>query len=53
LEEFASQGDLKVQLFAEAKDKILIRLSNIADLFDESPPKTPLFNLKNYVRALF
>ena len=38
-------GNLKIHLVPEAKDKILIRLENLADLFDGAPEATPMFNI--------
>ena len=41
-------GDLKIHLFAEAKNQILIRIENIADLFDGTPSATPMFDINAY-----
>ena len=46
-------GDLKVHLFPEAKNQILVRLENLSDLFDGTPTETPYFNLEAYVSDLF
>ena len=46
-------GELKVHLFPEAKNQILIRLENIADLFDSAPQKTPYFNLEQFANNLY
>ena len=46
-------GQLKIHLFPEAKNQILVRLENIADLFDGSPASTPFFDLKKYVVQLY
>jgi len=53
LDAFAEVGELKVHLFAEGANKILIRLANIADLFDGTPTETPQFDLLGYARALY
>jgi len=46
-------GDLKIHLFPEAKNQILVRLDNLADLFDGTPQETPYFNLEAYVGKLY
>lgn len=53
MDAFESQGDLKVHLFPEEEGTILIRLANIADLFDGSPSATPYFDLEGYAGALY
>lgn len=49
----AFTGDLKVHLFPEAKNQILVRLENLADLFDGTPESTPYFNLEAYASKLY
>ena len=46
-------GDLKVHMIPQARNKILIRLENIADLFDGTPAQTPYFDLQTYAEELF
>lgn len=46
-------GELKVHLFPREKNSILIRLENLADLFDGTPEATPMFNLEQYATDLF
>lgn len=46
-------GDLKVQLFPAGKEEILIRLANIADLFDSVPRATAMFDLNSYATELY
>ena len=46
-------GDLKVHMIPQAKNAILIRLENIADLFDGKPAETPYFDLQKYAEELF
>lgn len=54
LRAFAEVGELKVHLFPEsAPGSILVRLANIADLFDGAPSQTPTFDLLGYAQALF
>lgn len=54
LDDFAKVGELKVHLFPEAEQgSILIRLANMADLFDGTPSATPYFDLHGYLVALY
>lgn len=46
-------GNLKVQLLPQGRLSILIRLQNLADLFDGAPAETPMFDLLTYARELF
>ena len=46
-------GELKVHLFPEAKNQILVRIENLADLFDGKPESTPYFNLGQYANQLY
>ena len=46
LEDF--KGDLKIHTIPQERNKILIRLENIADLFDGKPSETPYFDLETY-----
>ena len=46
-------GELKIHLFPEAKNQILVRLENVADLFDGAPKDTPYFNLTQYAEELY
>ena len=41
-------GALKIHMFPNSTGEILVRLENIADLFDQTPAETPYFNLKQY-----
>ena len=64
----AFDGDLKVHLLPVAENQILIRLENLADLFDAQPvsdswfdhffesaptAETPMFDLKKYALDLY
>jgi len=49
----AFNGDLKLLQFPETKNQVLIRLENLADLFDGTPTETPTFDLNSYATALF
>ena len=51
LEDF--NGDLKIHTIPQERNKILIRLENIADLFDGTPSETPYFDLQTYARELY
>ena len=42
-------GDLKIHLLPEAKNQILVRIENMADLFDGTPESTPQFDLNTYI----
>ena len=44
---------MKIHLFPEAKNQIVVRLENIADLFDGEPASTPDFNLRTYANHLY
>jgi hypothetical protein len=44
---------LKIHLFTEAKNQILIRIENIADLFDGTPAATPMFDINGYASQLY
>ena len=46
-------GDLKIHAIPEQRNQILIRLENIADLFDGTPSDTPTFDLKSYAASLY
>ena len=46
-------GELKVHAFPQSKSQILVRLENIADLFDGAPAQVPYFNLKQYATQLY
>ena len=46
-------GNLKIHLVPEAKNKILIRLENLADLFDGAPEQTPIFDIHKYAVDLY
>ena len=46
-------GELKIHLFPQGKNDILIRLENLADLFDKTPESTPQFDLGTYATNLF
>ena len=46
-------GDLKVHMFPEDKNQILIRIENLADLFDSSLSETPHINVKKYAENLY
>ena len=51
LEDFG--GNLKIHLIPEDRNKILIRVENLADLFDGASESTPYFNLRKYAEDLF
>ena len=46
-------GDLKIHLFPQDRNAILVRLENMADLFDGTPEETPMFNLEQYCLDLY
>ena len=46
-------GALKIHMFPNSTGEILVRLENIADLFDQTPAETPYFNLKQYATQLY
>ena len=46
-------GDLKIHLIPVDRMKMLVRLENLADLFDGAPSQTPMFDLKQYVQNVF
>ena len=46
-------NNLKVHLFPEAKNQILVRLENMSDLFDGTPEATEYFHLEDYCYALY
>ena len=46
-------GDLKIHLFPQDRDQILVRLENLADLFDGAPAETPMFDLEQYCLDLY
>ena len=46
-------GELKVHAFPQSKSQILVRLENIADLFDGAPAQVPYFNLKQHATQLY
>ena len=46
-------GDLKIHLFPQDRNQILVRLENMADLFDGTPASTPMFDLNQYALNLF
>lgn len=46
-------GDLKIHMFPENKDQILVRLENMSDLFDGAPSSTPFFDLKQFALDLY
>jgi len=46
-------GDLKIHLIPEGRNKILIRVENIADLFDGAPAATPQFDIRSYACSLY
>ena len=46
-------GDLKIHLFPQDRNQILVRLENLADLFDGTPAETPMFDLEKYCLDLY
>jgi hypothetical protein len=44
---------LKINLFPLAKNKILLRLENIGDNFDNGASDTTYFDLKDYALSLY
>ena len=49
----SSVDNLKVHLFPEARNQILIRLENMSDLFDGSAESTQYFDLDAYAEELY
>lgn len=47
------KGDLKLQQFPEDRNQVLIRLENLADLFDGTPAETPTFDVEAYATSLY
>jgi hypothetical protein len=45
--------NLKVHLFPEARNQILIRLENMSDLFDGTPESTQYFQVEAYAEELY
>jgi hypothetical protein len=41
-------GDLKIVLFPEDQNKVIVRVENIADLFDGTPEENPQFDLLTF-----
>ena len=52
-ETLTSVKNLKVHLFPEARNQILIRLENLSDLFDGTPEQTEYFQLEAYAKQLY
>jgi len=46
-------GDLKLLQFPEDRNQVLLRLANLADLYDGAPATTPQFNLQEYALQLY
>jgi len=46
-------GYLKILLWPEERNQILIRVENIADLFDGAPETTPQFDLLSFATNLY
>ena len=46
-------GDLRLLLFPEHQNQILIRLENLSDLFDGVPTETSYFNLLDYATEFY
>ena len=47
-------GELKLHQFALARNEVLLRLENLADLYDGPAPEvTPTFDLQEYAMALY
>jgi len=47
------EGDLKLLVFPEKRNQVLLRLENLSDLFDGTPETTPTFDLTAYANALY
>ena len=47
------KGELKIHMIPQERNRILIRLENIADLFDGTPSETPYFDLQTYAQELY
>lgn len=45
--------NLKVHLFPEARNQILVRLENMSDLFDGAPEATQYFSMEQYATELY
>ena len=45
--------NLKVHLFPEARNQILVRLENMSDLFDGAPESVQYFQLEAYAEELY
>lgn len=46
-------GELKFHLFPESATTVLLRVENIADIFDGTPSETPMFDLNEFARNLY
>ena len=46
-------GNLKIVLFPVARNKILVRMVNLADLFDGEPSEAPQFDLEGWAKHLY
>ena len=42
-----------MQQFPEERNQVIIRLENLADLFDGTPEETPTFDVSAYATALY
>ena len=52
-ETLTSVKNLKVHLFPEARNQILIRIENLSDLFDGTPEQTEYFQLEENAKELY
>jgi len=46
-------GDLKLVQFPEERNQVMLRLENLADLFDGTPAETPTFDVSEYALQLY
>ena len=46
-------GDLKIHLLPLDRLSVLVRIENLADLFDGTPEQVPMFNIEQYALDLF
>lgn len=49
----AFDGDLKIHLLPEGRNRMILRLENLADLFDGTPASTPQFDIKSYAENIW
>jgi len=47
------EGELKIHVFPQGRNDLLVRIENLADLFDKTPETTPMFDLRTYAMNLY